>query len=381
MTATTTDELVDSTDSSGSGSSASGSSDSGGSGSSGDRRGVCWFRWWVGLARYCVVADHGLRRWVVAMFVCLVGLAVGLPYCTSAGIYLLDAVDNYLAIIGSMFIGACQAIAAGWVYGIGRQAARIGYLPVVVFASAYFIPTIASICVGFALPLDIGWVAAPCGGVLFVLIATIALLLVPNYDAVDGTPMNWNVKIYLLCLYNIELLREELNDLFCHPTQQTDNNNNKRSRSTSGATAAATTSSSSSTLPPCKTFRLSQTSPHQHHHNTSQQTQPSPHQQQPNTSQQTPPTTPPSSSSYRRQPSGDCCGSSNPGQALSFSIRDSPAAHHDNNNNKCSSVFGVVRLCTGRLTLLFSLTIKFVIPAAMLILLGRYTAESEGLWV
>eukprot|EP00922_Rhytidocystis_sp_ex-Travisia-forbesii_P070708 GHVS01105574.1.p1 GENE.GHVS01105574.1~~GHVS01105574.1.p1 ORF type:complete len:894 (-),score=185.23 GHVS01105574.1:327-3008(-) len=275
------------------------------------------------LVKQVVVGPRGVRRWVVAACVCVVGVAVGLPYCTNAGIYLLDSADNYLAIIASLFIGACEATAAGWVYGSGRQAARIGYKPVVMFGLSYFVPTVVAICVGFS-KSSLGWVAAPCGFAAVAALSLLSLLLVPTHDALTGQPLLWQTRAYLLFLYNIELLREELNSLFCsHPS-----------------------------LLPSSTY--------------------------------TPPTTSPSSSpTYDHRESSE-------GQ-LSFALHEVPAvlgggaegtAKRQSSSRvmgrccwctySCAAAIGaVVRMFTCQLTVLFSLTIKFVIPAAMMVLLGQ----------
>eukprot|EP00921_Rhytidocystis_pertsovi_P017418 GHVQ01027408.1.p1 GENE.GHVQ01027408.1~~GHVQ01027408.1.p1 ORF type:complete len:1047 (+),score=237.35 GHVQ01027408.1:966-4106(+) len=152
-----------------------------------------------------------IKRWIWACGVCLIGVALGLPYTTSVGPYLLDSVDNYLAVIASMFIGLCEATAAGWVYGTRRQLARIGMLPVMMVSVGYFGGCIVGTGIGFGVPYELGLIGLYVGvGWMTVFVCT-AILCLPSVDGVSGMKIGWVERLYLLFFYNIELLRYELN--------------------------------------------------------------------------------------------------------------------------------------------------------------------------
>eukprot|EP01069_Polyplicarium_translucidae_P010575 Polyplicarium_translucidae@DN3385_c1_g1_i23.p1 len=66
------------------------------------------------------------RRVCIVAPVCIGGFLIGLFYAAGIGSYILDAVDFYVSNIATLFVGFCQAVAAGWFYGRERREEKCG---------------------------------------------------------------------------------------------------------------------------------------------------------------------------------------------------------------------------------------------------------------
>ena len=66
-----------------------------------------------------VILDHyrNFKTARVAFVVCLAAFLAGIIYTTRAGLYFLDIVDHFVTNYNLIFVGICQSILAGWVYG------------------------------------------------------------------------------------------------------------------------------------------------------------------------------------------------------------------------------------------------------------------------
>jgi neurotransmitter:Na+ symporter, NSS family len=56
----------------------------------------------------------------IAFWVCLVAFLGGIIFTTGAGLYFLDIVDHFVTNYALVYVGIFEAIAIGWVYGIGN---------------------------------------------------------------------------------------------------------------------------------------------------------------------------------------------------------------------------------------------------------------------
>ncbi|CBZ50958.1 putative sodium-dependent transporter [Neospora caninum Liverpool] len=77
------------------------------------------------------------KRWKLTLAACVVGFLLGLPFCLRSGIYLIESADYHWSVIGLTFLGCCESLAFGWVYGLGRQVQAVGLLPVAIHAVSY----------------------------------------------------------------------------------------------------------------------------------------------------------------------------------------------------------------------------------------------------
>ncbi|OXB70611.1 UNVERIFIED_CONTAM: hypothetical protein H355_002808, partial [Colinus virginianus] len=105
----------------------------------------------LGLLRRCLWLQR-CPRWKIAGAVCSTGLLVGLPFCTRGGLLLLEAADYRWTVVGLVFVGCCESIAFGWLYGVGRQAHCIGYLPLLLHGVTYWLAVLLAAVTLFLLP-------------------------------------------------------------------------------------------------------------------------------------------------------------------------------------------------------------------------------------
>ncbi|KEP62182.1 UNVERIFIED_CONTAM: Sodium:neurotransmitter symporter family protein [Hammondia hammondi] len=80
---------------------------------------------------------RGTKRWKLTLAACVLGFVLGVPFCLRSGIYLIESADYHWSVVGLTFLGCCEALAFGWVYGMGRQVELLGFLPVAVHAFSY----------------------------------------------------------------------------------------------------------------------------------------------------------------------------------------------------------------------------------------------------
>ncbi|KFH05553.1 Sodium:neurotransmitter symporter family protein [Toxoplasma gondii MAS] len=127
---------------------------------------------------------RGTKRWKLTLAACVLGFVLGVPFCLRSGIYLIESADYHWSVVGLTFLGCCEAVAFGWVYGMGRQVEVLGFLPVAVHAFSYL--------GGVSLAALILFVAAPpsrCALALATALplmlagASLALYLCPHMEA------------------------------------------------------------------------------------------------------------------------------------------------------------------------------------------------------
>jgi SNF family Na+-dependent transporter len=58
-----------------------------------------------------------LRKVVLVTTICTVYFLLGMPYCTQAGTYWVDIVDNYSGSWAVLLTGALECISITWFYG------------------------------------------------------------------------------------------------------------------------------------------------------------------------------------------------------------------------------------------------------------------------
>ena len=66
-------------------------------------------------------------RWArsrITTGLCLFAFVIGLVYVTHSGLFILDIVDNYISKYVLLFIGTCECIIVGWIWGIDKLIAH-----------------------------------------------------------------------------------------------------------------------------------------------------------------------------------------------------------------------------------------------------------------
>ena len=58
--------------------------------------------------------QFGWRRSTVATVLCVIGFLMGLVFCTSVGLFLLDLVDHFITTYALVLVAICEAIIVGW---------------------------------------------------------------------------------------------------------------------------------------------------------------------------------------------------------------------------------------------------------------------------
>ena len=61
-----------------------------------------------------------VRKEVITLYVCIVGLLSGIIFTTQAGLYYLDIVDHFITNYGLVAVGVAEALAVGWFYGAAK---------------------------------------------------------------------------------------------------------------------------------------------------------------------------------------------------------------------------------------------------------------------
>ncbi|PHJ17691.1 sodium:neurotransmitter symporter family protein [Cystoisospora suis] len=121
-------------------------------------------------------------RWMkVTFIVSCIGFLLGIPFCMKTGIYLIDTADYQWSVVGITFIGTCECIAFGWIYGLNRQVQCLGgsYLPVYLYAISYL------------------------GGIF---LAAILLFVVPSSAIASFQLMSYRTYIILSILLSVSLV-------------------------------------------------------------------------------------------------------------------------------------------------------------------------------
>lgn len=62
----------------------------------------------------------GMKHTRVILWLCVIGLALGILYTTQGGYYWLDIVDRYISDFGLVTIALAECILVGWIFGAGR---------------------------------------------------------------------------------------------------------------------------------------------------------------------------------------------------------------------------------------------------------------------
>merc|ERR1719511_38335 len=133
---------------------------------------------------------------------CIVGFLIGLPYASSIGLSLLDAVDYFITNIASVFIGLAECSVAGWLQGIHQQAEYVGWPSVLFMALTYFGSLVLGMSIGVGVSSDVKWGnSIPAGIVLgvgfgvgfFFVGVIISVALIRNKPRYLGSPSTSNV--------------------------------------------------------------------------------------------------------------------------------------------------------------------------------------------
>lgn len=162
-----------------------------------------------------VVDDSALFRNVhksiTVAVVCGVSFVVALLYSTDAGLNFLNVTDFYVNFM-MLLVGFFETFSVGWIYGIERQIARLGVLPVVGYIFAVFVPVILASGLWFGLESD---TIAPVGAGFIALVLShlilMALVIVLLARSVRSTAnLTWRSAIKELLIGNMLKLREDL---------------------------------------------------------------------------------------------------------------------------------------------------------------------------
>jgi NSS family neurotransmitter:Na+ symporter len=62
-----------------------------------------------------------LSRGTLNAIICVAAFAVGLLFMTNAGLYWLDIIDHYINNFLILFIGLCEAVVIGYIYGAPKM--------------------------------------------------------------------------------------------------------------------------------------------------------------------------------------------------------------------------------------------------------------------
>jgi len=93
----------------------------------------------------------GWKHTKITLWLCIIGLAIGILYITKGGYYWLDIVDHYVSDYGLVTIAFVECILAGWIFGSGKFRAYINE------TSEIRIGRWWEICIKFITPLVMGY--------------------------------------------------------------------------------------------------------------------------------------------------------------------------------------------------------------------------------
>eukprot|EP01069_Polyplicarium_translucidae_P010572 Polyplicarium_translucidae@DN3385_c1_g1_i20.p1 len=159
------------------------------------------------------------RRVYIVAPVCIGGFLIGLFYAAGIGSYILDAVDFYVSNIATLFVGFCQAVAAGWFYGRERQEEKLGRSSIMIFNGSFFAALVLGCALGFGLSAKEDWtgnttvggIIGPIIGVSVFICGTCWALFRCHAYTLEGERLTAKQRLYYLTIGNVEQLRADLN--------------------------------------------------------------------------------------------------------------------------------------------------------------------------
>jgi len=127
------------------------------------------------------------------------------------GLYLLDTVDYYINLT-MLFVGFAECFAAGWIFGIGKQAERRGFRSVGSLIFNFNFGVLMATAVGYSIGGRLGGGLAVLFGFGYIsLSCTLALLMAERKEGESDAELIWD-----LFFGNIEELRSTINGVIGH---------------------------------------------------------------------------------------------------------------------------------------------------------------------
>jgi NSS family neurotransmitter:Na+ symporter len=94
----------------------------------------------------------GIKHTRLVLWLCIIGLVLGIVYVTRGGLYWLDIVDKYTSDYGLVTIALAECIAVGWIFGASKFRKEIND------TSEIHIGAWWDICIMFLTPLVLGFI-------------------------------------------------------------------------------------------------------------------------------------------------------------------------------------------------------------------------------
>ncbi len=94
----------------------------------------------------------GVRHIKVVVWLCIIGLAVGIIYVTRGGYHWLDIVDHYISDYGLVTIALAECVTVGWIFGSGRFRREINEISEIAIGRWW------DVCIVVVTPLVLGYI-------------------------------------------------------------------------------------------------------------------------------------------------------------------------------------------------------------------------------
>merc|ERR1719270_124796 len=152
----------------------------------------------------------GVRQEVIIAVICGIGYTISvLVYATDIGLYMLDTVDYYINVL-MLFVGYMECVSVGWVAYSSEQIEKIGK-PAYLLA---FGSMVASSVLGPYIGFGIGGYSdqAEAGTVVGLMLGFVLFAMGIGGSCYLAKKHGSTSAVYDTLLFNIETLREKLND-------------------------------------------------------------------------------------------------------------------------------------------------------------------------
>lgn len=124
------------------------------------------------------------KRVLVTTPMCLLAFAIGIPFSSNLGLFLLDTVDYYILNVGTILIGMAEAGGVGWFAAAECQIRRLGMNPLIAYNMTMWLSAWASVLLSLLVEFPIGLGAGIGVGILgFILSFVIGIVMVKQGDA------------------------------------------------------------------------------------------------------------------------------------------------------------------------------------------------------
>eukprot|EP00798_Chlamydomonas_sp_ICE-L_P022541 gene22541-29667_t len=148
------------------------------------------------------------RRSIVAV-TCVAGFLCGIPYCTDAGLYILDMVDFYVNFM-LILVGFFECFSVGWMYGIEKQTENIGWKPVIFYPITTFGSVSVACAVWFGIEGDAVWPGFVAMFATYFIGMSVVLYYCFQVIKASPTEWSWRKVLYEILFSNVIALKLEL---------------------------------------------------------------------------------------------------------------------------------------------------------------------------